>query len=77
LTSEFIKKIELPALLDAVEKRGLVIFWVAVEHSMYDVTYISKFQAVNEPSKPLASLSTNRANQEIVKICNKIKEAIQ
>lgn len=77
LTSEFIKKYELPILMNAAEKKGLQIFWVAVEPCLYEVTDFSEFQAINNPNKPLAILPAKKAKQEIVDICNKIKQAIK
>ena len=76
LASEFINNVELPELFNAAEKRGLTILWVAVKSSMYEDTYIAKFQSANNPSKPLASLTTAKAEHEIVQICKKVKEVM-
>lgn len=72
LTSEFIKRYELPVLINAAEQRDLKIYWVAVEPSLYQLTCLSEVQAINDPDKPLASLPAKKANQEIVNICKKI-----
>lgn len=75
LASDFINKEELPVLFRAAEKRGLLILWVAVKFSLYKETYIAEFQSANNPDKPLVSLSPAKAEQEIVQICQKVKEA--
>ncbi len=77
LASDFINNTELPALFKAAKKKGLQILWVAVKPSMCEDTYIWKFQAANTPSKPLASLTKSKADQEIIQICKKVKEALQ
>lgn len=75
LASDFITNNELPFLFKAAKKKGLIILWVAVKSSLYEETYIAKLQAANDPSRPLASLTTAKAEQEIVQICKKVKDA--
>ena len=63
LESDFIAKHELPPLLDAAKKEGLVILWVYVSHCLYDETEIERYQAANEISKPLDSLTPSEQNR--------------
>lgn len=76
LASEFIAERELPQLLEASEKEGLVVLWIAVSASLYQDTEITKYQAVNNPSRPLDTLRPAAVNRELVKICEEIQLAV-
>ena len=56
------------------EKDGLTILWIAVRYSLYKETEIEKYQAVNNPSKPLESLTRAQLNKVLVQIAEIIKE---
>lgn len=73
LNSEFIRKTELPALIDAQE-RGLKIFWIALEECKE--SSINQYQCANNPEKPLNSLLSTSAelDAEILKICKELTE---
>lgn len=75
LASDFIAEHELAPLLKAAEEDGLTILWVALRYSVYTETEIERYQAVNDPSRPLAGLSGANREKEIVKICQEIKAA--
>lgn len=77
LASDFIAEEELPHLLDAAEKEGLVIFWVPVRASLYKETEIEKYQAAHDPARPLASLSPAEQDHALVEISEKICEVIK
>lgn len=76
LASEFISKHELPPILEAAKKEGLVILWIAVIASWYKQTEIAHYQAANDPSRPLAIFRGAKQSEELVRICEKIKAAI-
>lgn len=74
--SDFVAQHELPPLLEAAETDGLIILWIAVSSSMYKETEIERYQAANNPSKPLDGLSAAKQKQELVQIGEKIKAAV-
>ena len=77
LASDFIAKEELPPLLKAAEQGGLTILWIAVSASLYTETEIAKYQAVNDPFRPLDSFKQSQVHQELVHICEHIKRAME
>ncbi len=76
LGSDFIAEHELPPLLDAAEKEGLTILWIAVSHSLYEETEIAAYQCANNPAKPLKSLTPAELDKVLADISKKIKEAV-
>lgn len=74
--SKFIREEEFPRMLDAAEKKGLKIFWVAVGDSLFDRTPLRKYQCVNDPSHPLKLFTGGRRESELVKIARKIVAAL-
>jgi hypothetical protein len=75
LACDFIAEHELLPLLEASQKEGLIILWVALRYSLYNETVIARYQAVNNPSEPLAGLSGANREKEFVRICEEIKTA--
>jgi hypothetical protein len=75
LESDFIAEHELPPLLDAAKKEGLRILWVYISHCLYDETEIERYQAANEISKPLDSLTPSEQNRVLADVCRNIKAA--
>ena len=76
LSSDFIAKHILPPVLNAAENDGLIILWVAVRTCAYKATQIGNYKAVNNPSKPLASMKgRGELDEALLDICQQIAEA--
>jgi nucleotide-binding universal stress UspA family protein len=74
LSSEFIATNELPPLLAAAEDEGATILPVIVSHCRFvREESLSRFQAVNDPEKPLVQLG--RANRE--KVLDQVARAVE
>jgi hypothetical protein len=54
--SDFIHKQELGPLLKKAEQGGIKILWIPVRSSAYKQTPLKNYQALIDPSKPLASM---------------------
>ena len=76
LSSEFIANQELPPLLEAAEKEGLTIFWVYLSSCLYRFTQIAQYQAAHNISQPLDRLDEAQQQEMLMKICEKLVEAI-
>jgi internalin A len=68
LASDFIHEHELPPLLKAAAEGGAKILWVPVRASSYKHTPLNNYQAVLDPSRPLASMSAAERDQALVRI---------
>jgi hypothetical protein len=77
LSSEFISQKEFPMLLDKANNRGCLIFWIAVSSSTVGDSELSRFQAANDPNKPLDTLPEPAQNTVLTDIYNRMKKAIQ
>lgn len=75
LASDFIAERELPPLLKAAKNDGVRILWVPIRHSSFNETEIGEYQAVQEPSVPLASLPVHQQDEVLVTVCKQIKIA--
>lgn len=76
LASDFIAKVELPAIFKLQRKKGLIILWIAVSASAYQFTELAKLQAANDPNRPLDSMSKAEQNKSLVKIAERIAAAV-
>lgn len=72
LASDFIHEQEFGPLLKEAEQRGVRILWIPVRASSYKETWLTNYQAVISPNKPLAEMKTER-DKAWVKICEEIK----
>lgn len=76
MASDFIAKHELPFLLKRATERRIRLAWVAVGYSAVDQTGLSSFQAVNDPSRPLKSLSGPERERTMTGIAKSIADAV-
>ena len=74
LASDFILDEELPLLMNAAKSDGLIICWIAIRNCLYQLTDIERYQALNDPSNPLATLGLRARDDELVHICEQIKD---
>lgn len=77
LSSDFILNQELPKILKKSSEDGLVILWVSIGFCMYEETELAIYRSVNNPAKPLDSLTTNEQDSILLDICKKIKNTIK
>jgi len=76
LASEFITKYELPRIIEGTFSGNLTLIWIAVSHSLYTNSPLVQFQAANDPSKPLDTLTSAAQNEVLVKIAQQIARAM-
>jgi hypothetical protein len=62
-SSELIAAYELPILLSAAENGVIQLLWVAVSSSLFNVTAMAQYQAINDPAVPLDCLSGGDINK--------------
>lgn len=73
LASEFIMKTEVPKMLENSEKRGVKILSLIARHSHFKKSPLARFQAINEPSKPLNSLSEHEQDVVYNKLATEVE----
>ena len=77
LASDFIATNELPPLLQAAEAHGTLMLPLILDHCRFEKTEgLSRFQAVNDPSKPLATLDRSHREAWFDKLSRTIEEAL-
>lgn len=77
LASEFIRNNELPPLLDAANKEGVIILPVIVSPCRFAHTRsLSMFQAVNSPSDTLIEMTVGEQEKLFVKVTEEIEAAL-
>jgi TIR domain-containing protein len=76
LNSPFIRDRELPALLEAANNRGCLIFWIAVSSTTFEDSPLAKFQGAIPPHTPLDLLPEPEQNELFKVIYQKMKAAV-
>ena len=78
LASDFIDKNELPPLLEAAEKEGATILSVILSPCRFNETKsLSRFQAVNTPSRPLTGMMKDAQEEVFYKVSKAVEDALQ
>jgi len=77
LDSDFIIQHELNPVLEAAEKKHIIVLWFTIDHCLYQHTNLARYQAVNDPAKPLNSFSGSKRTQELTRICKEIIKYIE
>ena len=76
LASDFIAADELPPLLDAAEKEGVIILPLLLSPSRFLRTKLSHFQAVNSPSELIINMSKGEQEAVLVKLTEIIEASL-
>ncbi len=73
LASDFINHVEIPTLLENVEKEGGLIIPVIIRHSLFPrIKKLAKFQATNSPLNPIAGLNESDQDEIFARISESI-----
>jgi hypothetical protein len=75
LASEYVSRVELPAILSRA-KTDLSVLWIPIEPSAYEVTPLREIQALHDPSRPLSTLSKPQQDMALVEIAKRIASAM-
>ncbi len=77
LASDFIMNEELPRLLDGAADQGTVIMPVIVTPSLFEaIPSLSRFQAVNPPSKPLSAMRPSEWQKVLAELAHEIQRRV-
>jgi hypothetical protein len=77
LASDFVASEELPALLAAANEEGAIILPLIISPSRFTRTpSLSKYQAVNDPLKPLVSMTRGEQEEVFDRVTERIESAI-
>jgi hypothetical protein len=76
LASEFVMRVEVPALLRAAKDEGVPILWVSLSPCLWEKTPISEYQALLPPDQHLAGLDGIELAKVLKAISLKIEKAM-
>lgn len=78
LASDFIRSDELPTLLRNAKNHGTRILPLIVRPSLFiKDKYLSEFQAVNSPEKPLSTLTESQQENELVRLTSNVSDILE
>lgn len=72
LASDWINNQELPVLISAAEQHGTTIIPIIVRPCAFTNSPLAKFQALNNPAKPLSSMSSEQLDQVLAKLSEEL-----
>lgn len=75
LEADFVRKVELPYLLNAAKQRDVEILWVLISHCLYEHTPLVNIQATHDLKRPLDSLNTSQRYAVLKVISQRIAQA--
>ena len=75
LASEYVVKVELPAILKRAGD-DLAVLWIPVAPSSYQATPLKLLQAVHDPKRPLSKLSRPKQDEALVAIAKRISSTM-
>jgi len=76
IASKFITENELPPLLVAAQAGGTTILSIILSPCTFEYTKLARYQAVNNPSKPLSSMSRGEREEVWVKVARYVRHAL-
>jgi V8-like Glu-specific endopeptidase len=77
LASDFIRRDEMPRILEASRAQGLTIVPIAIGSAFIDaVPALSDLQFANDPRQPLDQMTPAKADEELVKVVTKISSIL-
>jgi len=76
LASDFIYDEELPRIFNEYKNGDLIVYWVAISASSYQMTELAQVQAVNDPSRPLDSQSVSEQNKTFADIAKHVAKGM-
>jgi hypothetical protein len=68
LASNFILEFELPRIIDDAESKQVTVAWISASASGYKQTSVARYQCLNDPTRPLDTLSQSDLQAELVTI---------
>ena len=74
LASSYIRKKELPQILDNVKDKGATIIPIIARLCRYSQSPLGKYQTLNSPNTPLNKLSEHERDRIYYDLCARIEE---
>lgn len=76
LASDWIYKEQLPQILESYRKGDLIVYWLAISASVYEMTDIANIQALIDPDRPLDSLSPSEQNKTLTAVAKQLAKGM-